>query len=72
MRTYLQMRLEGLVSEFKEAFHSAVSSRSKEPKRAGLFASLTPDQQRRILSYSGPECSGDPALPTVKPRTKAS
>jgi hypothetical protein len=28
----------------------------------GLFASLTPDQRRRALSYDGPEGHGDPAF----------
>ncbi len=28
----------------------------------GLFASLTPDQRRRALSYDGPEGHGDPTF----------
>jgi hypothetical protein len=28
----------------------------------GLFASLTPDQRRRALSYNGPEGHGDSAF----------
>jgi hypothetical protein len=49
------------------ALESFTKRQRKRLKSKGLLSQLSPEQRAAVLSYNGPEASGDQSLPKVTP-----